>query len=110
MSVAFPAGYALTKETSIEVLTNTVFDRMDDGALRSRVLGADLHEEISCVIPYVTQSEYITFREFVKTNRGVDITITLDGTNYIGQITSGLTVRRRGSYFRISFTYYAKEV
>ncbi len=107
MSVAFPSQYYLTKESSVEVSTNETHDVMDDGALRSRILGSTIYESIRCVLPYLSQADYLSFKTFVTSNRGTDITMTLDGASYTGRITSGLSVQKRGGWFRVSFVYYA---
>ena len=108
MSVSLPTGYYLTRDSSIDVYTNEIHDKMDDGTMRTRILGSEIFEDIRCVFPALTQAQYLSFKGFVASNRGTDIDIPIDGQDYTGRITSGLSVTRRGRLFVVSFTYYAK--
>lgn len=110
MSVAFPTGFYLTKDSDVSSSANVRHTVMDDGSLRTQELGSAVYDTIRCVLPFVSQSDYQTFRTFFVTNRAEDITMTLDGLSYIGRITSDLRTRKQGSWYRIEFDYYATTV
>lgn len=107
MSVAFPTTYRLTKQSTIEVADNVLHDRMDDGTLHSRKLGDNTHETVRCEVAALSQTDYVSLKAFVKANRTNDITMTLDGLNYTGRITSNLRIQKRGGWFFAVFDYYA---
>jgi len=107
MSVPFPSTYPIAKRSSIDVLDNIAHDYMDDGTLHSRKLGELTHERIRCEIAALSQVDYISLKAFIKANRASDISMTLDGQNYVGRVTSGVRVIKRGAWFEASFDYYA---
>lgn len=108
MSVAFPTGYYLTKDTNFDVDLGVSRDPLDDGSLQIRILSETPYSTISCRLPLLTQSEANTLMTFLQTNRATDITMTIDGVNYIGQIASNIQKTMRGNRYNIAFDYYAK--
>jgi len=107
MSVAFPAGYYLTKESTATVHRNVATDRMDDGSMHVRLLGSESYDTIRCVLPYLSQVEYLSFKAWFLSARADEVTMVLDGQSYTGYIASDLSVTRNGGYFRAAFDYYA---
>lgn len=109
MSVAFPAGYYLTKRTEFDIDLGVENDQLDNGTLQQRVLSEDVYSTIACTLPVLTRNEVDTLTAFLQTNRTEDITMTVDGVNYIGKIVSNLRKSMIGNRFNIEFDYRARE-
>lgn len=109
MSVAFPSGYIMERTAPITIDLNKESDRMSDGTTQSRVMG-DIYEDIAYKVTNLYLSEKTTLVDFWKTNRAEQITFTIDSIDYIGSITSNITLTMNGSLFNLAYTLRCKVV
>lgn len=110
MSVAFPSGYTVTRDSDFDVDLGTVQDQLDDGSIQTRVLADTVYNTIRCKFTLLTLAETDTLTEFLRTNRGEEITMTIDSVDYIGTLGSRYQKTMTGNLFNISFDYRAKKV
>lgn len=109
MAVAFPAGYSPVRSIDIADRLNVHWEEMDDGDAAGQVLGTTGYSDYPITLQWLTQAEMQTIRSFVLTNQAEDITWTIDGIDFIGNITSDLDRTMNGNVWSLSFTYHARE-
>lgn len=109
MSVSFPAGYIISRDTTIVDSLATTNDELDDGTLLVRVLGQKF-AQASLRITMMTRSEMLTLLTFINTNRANEVTMEIDGINYVGRITGPVTRTMTGIRYNLAFEYRAREV
>lgn len=109
-TVAFPAGYNLSRSSTFNHRPAAAVDIMSDGTPRARTLTASAFLTISCLFEYLTAAESAALVSFLLTNEGNTITWTVDGINYSGMVTGGQQRTMTGPLFSISFDYYAQIV
>jgi len=109
MSVAFPSGYRIGRDTPVTDHLNETDDTMDDGTLLIRVLG-DPYTDIGLRIKMMTRAEMQVLLAFIKTNRAEEVTATIDGIDYIGRLRGPLRRTMTGIYYNMEFDYRAREV
>jgi hypothetical protein len=110
MSVAFPSGYPIARPVQISDDLNTQIDVMDDNSTSLRQLGTVTYTTLQVQLRYLESSELSTLLSFINTNKGEEITWTIDSINYIGYIVGPFVRTMVGNRYNVTFTYRAKEV
>jgi len=109
MSSAFPSGYEPERKIRIEDDDGMEWDFMSDHSPRGRELSDTTWTTIPLTIGWLTLTECQTILDFIATNKATDVTMTIDGYDYIGKIISKKTRTMEGNWYSVDFTYYAKE-
>jgi len=110
MAVAFTPTTIIQRTSQFSHDLNVHLDKMDDGEPRSRVFGDEEFVNISCHFKYMTKAERDTLKTFLKTNKGEEITWTINSQDYSGFFQSRFKQSFVGNLYNIIIIYSAKEV
>lgn len=109
MAVAFPSGYSLIRAITISVDAGMEWTEMSDNSIRGVEVSPVSYTSIPARLVGLTQAELLTLLDFIKTNKAEEITWDIDGTSYIGRVSSKVDYTMRGNRFDVAFVYYARE-
>lgn len=107
MALAFPPGYHISRDSPIDEDPNTSLIEMDDGSIHEQILGEPF-TTIQVSLGYMTQAEMQTLLAFIRSARGIDVTWTIDGIDYIGRIRGPIRRTMTGITYNVSFGYRAR--
>lgn len=109
-TVAFPAGFYLTRESGFDHHPSEALDILTDGTPRSRTLTTKKFVTITCKVEHLFTAQKDVLEAFILANSANDITMTVDGIDYIGRIQGGHKATMTGVLHNISFSYYAERL
>lgn len=89
MPVPIPV-LGLSLGTYIEDDHGVLTDRTDDGAVLQRETYAQTYYDIRAVYNGLAQAEHRALRQFVRDYRSAEVSVTVDGEQYVVRIIGGL--------------------
>lgn len=111
MPTAFPAGFYIERASKTEINLGVLNEQLYDGTPLSQQRSNTEWHSFDCAIGALTKAEYQTIYNFIRDNKMTpDVTWTIDGIDYSGQLRGPVRRSFQGSRYRIAFRYYAQEV
>ena len=111
MAVAFPSGYFVEHATRLEIDLGVEPGRLYDGTPLSQQRSDVEWHTFDVGIGALDLSDYNTLRNFIRDNKfEPEVTWTIDGIDYSGEIQGPVRLSFQGAKYRIAFRYKAKVV